>query len=107
MNLRLTPCILILQRISAHLHAKKMPPYTINLDPVVREVPFPVNIGESPGEGIVYLQREESLVTLDIYFLLYKLNCVFVAATNLWHFCIAKKNLCQNEKNCSIYCQRK
>lgn len=35
-----------LQRINAHLHARKTPPYVINLDPAVREVPFPTNIGE-------------------------------------------------------------
>lgn len=32
------------QRINAHLHARKTPPYVINLDPAVREVPFPTNI---------------------------------------------------------------
>ncbi|OWF35492.1 GPN-loop GTPase 1-like [Mizuhopecten yessoensis] len=32
------------QRITAHLHARKRPPYVINLDPAVLEVPFPANI---------------------------------------------------------------
>ncbi|XP_045171831.2 GPN-loop GTPase 1-like [Mercenaria mercenaria] len=32
------------QRIVGHLHANKMPPYVINLDPAVHEVPFPANI---------------------------------------------------------------
>ncbi|XP_030637318.1 GPN-loop GTPase 1 isoform X1 [Chanos chanos] len=32
------------QRLTAHLHAKKSPPYVINLDPAVHEVPFPANI---------------------------------------------------------------
>ncbi|KAI1895853.1 hypothetical protein AGOR_G00111040 [Albula goreensis] len=32
------------QRLTAHLHAKKTPPYVINLDPAVHEVPFPANI---------------------------------------------------------------
>ncbi|CAL1537333.1 unnamed protein product [Lymnaea stagnalis] len=32
------------QRINAHLHAKKLPPYVINLDPAVLEVPYPANI---------------------------------------------------------------
>ncbi|XP_041349740.1 GPN-loop GTPase 1-like [Gigantopelta aegis] len=32
------------QRITAHLHARKLPPYVINLDPAVHEVPFPTNI---------------------------------------------------------------
>ena len=35
-----------LQRITAHLHTHKTPPYVINLDPAVHEVPFPANIGE-------------------------------------------------------------
>lgn len=32
------------QRVVAHLHANKTPPYVINLDPAVHEVPFPANI---------------------------------------------------------------
>ncbi|XP_062501715.1 GPN-loop GTPase 1-like [Corticium candelabrum] len=32
------------QRINAHLHAQKMQPYVINLDPACYEVPFPANI---------------------------------------------------------------
>ncbi|MGH0170329.1 UNVERIFIED_CONTAM: hypothetical protein FKN15_060366 [Acipenser sinensis] len=32
------------QRLTAHLHYKKSPPYVINLDPAVHEVPFPANI---------------------------------------------------------------
>uniref|UniRef100_K1R5L6 GPN-loop GTPase n=1 Tax=Magallana gigas TaxID=29159 RepID=K1R5L6_MAGGI len=32
------------QRITSHLHAKKKPPYVINLDPAVHEVPYPANI---------------------------------------------------------------
>ncbi|GMT00305.1 hypothetical protein PENTCL1PPCAC_22479 [Pristionchus entomophagus] len=32
------------QRLTAHLHAKKTPPYVVNLDPAVRKVPYPVNI---------------------------------------------------------------
>ncbi|BFZ18376.1 hypothetical protein BsWGS_21415 [Bradybaena similaris] len=32
------------QRLTAHLHSKKAPPYVINLDPAVLEVPFPANI---------------------------------------------------------------
>ena len=33
-----------MQRINAHLHAKKDPPYIINLDPAVRTVPFEANV---------------------------------------------------------------
>lgn len=32
------------QRITAHLHARKTPPYVVNLDPAVHEVPYPANI---------------------------------------------------------------
>ena len=35
----------VFQRLNAHLHACKTPPYVVNLDPAVREVPFPTNIG--------------------------------------------------------------
>ncbi|KAL8997806.1 MAG: hypothetical protein Q9188_006235 [Gyalolechia gomerana] len=33
-----------MQRINSHLHTKKSPPYVINLDPAVRNVPFDSNI---------------------------------------------------------------
>jgi GTPase SAR1 family protein len=33
-----------MQRINAHLHAQSSPPYVINLDPAVRNVPFDSNI---------------------------------------------------------------
>ncbi|KZF26400.1 putative GTPase npa3 [Xylona heveae TC161] len=33
-----------MQRINSHLHSKKSPPYVINLDPAVRNVPFDSNI---------------------------------------------------------------
>ncbi|KAM9408113.1 GPN-loop GTPase 1 [Pholidichthys leucotaenia] len=32
------------QRLTAHLHSLRDPPYVINLDPAVHEVPFPTNI---------------------------------------------------------------
>ncbi|XP_077376599.1 GPN-loop GTPase 1 isoform X1 [Festucalex cinctus] len=32
------------QRLTAHLHALQSPPYLINLDPAVHDVPFPANI---------------------------------------------------------------
>ncbi|XP_060789792.1 GPN-loop GTPase 1 [Neoarius graeffei] len=32
------------QRLTAYLHSKKSPPYVINLDPAVHDVPFPANI---------------------------------------------------------------
>ncbi|XP_061482000.1 GPN-loop GTPase 1 isoform X1 [Rhineura floridana] len=34
----------LVQRLSAHLHRKNSPPYVINLDPAVHELPFPANI---------------------------------------------------------------
>ena len=33
-----------MQRINSHLHSKKTPPYVINLDPAVHNVPFDSNI---------------------------------------------------------------
>src|SRR6266536_443971 len=33
-----------MQRINSHLHAQKEPPYVINLDPAVHNVPFDSNI---------------------------------------------------------------
>lgn len=32
------------QRVNSYLHARKTPPYVINLDPAVHEVPYPANI---------------------------------------------------------------
>uniref|UniRef100_A0A914WYQ5 GPN-loop GTPase n=1 Tax=Plectus sambesii TaxID=2011161 RepID=A0A914WYQ5_9BILA len=32
------------QRLTAHLHAKGSPPYVINLDPAVSQVPYPANV---------------------------------------------------------------
>ncbi|NXF65000.1 GPN1 GTPase, partial [Ciccaba nigrolineata] len=32
------------QRLAAHLHGQRCPPYVINLDPAVRGLPFPANI---------------------------------------------------------------
>ncbi|XP_059504784.1 GPN-loop GTPase 1 isoform X1 [Stegostoma tigrinum] len=32
------------QRLTSHLHSKGAPPYLINLDPAVHEIPFPANI---------------------------------------------------------------
>uniref|UniRef100_A0A8C9FV00 GPN-loop GTPase n=1 Tax=Pavo cristatus TaxID=9049 RepID=A0A8C9FV00_PAVCR len=34
------------QCLTAHLHGQRCPPYVINLDPAVHELPFPANIGE-------------------------------------------------------------
>ena len=39
-------CFPLLQRLNSHLHTKKTPPYIINLDPAVIQVPFPANIGK-------------------------------------------------------------
>ena len=36
----------LLQRLTAHLHTRKCPPYVINLDPAVVNVPYPANIGK-------------------------------------------------------------
>lgn len=37
----------LVQRFASYLHTKKQPPYLINLDPAVKEVPYPANIGKS------------------------------------------------------------
>ncbi|ESO97421.1 hypothetical protein LOTGIDRAFT_115165 [Lottia gigantea] len=34
----------LVQRLTAHLHTAKTPPYVINLDPAVYEIPYPANI---------------------------------------------------------------
>ncbi|KAJ7341451.1 hypothetical protein JRQ81_005557 [Phrynocephalus forsythii] len=34
----------LVQRLTAHLHGQRRPPYVVNLDPAVRELPFPANI---------------------------------------------------------------
>ncbi|XP_071598525.1 GPN-loop GTPase 1 isoform X2 [Heliangelus exortis] len=45
------------QRLTAQLHGQHCPPYLINLDPAVRDLPFPANIvsryGLGPNGGIV------------------------------------------------------
>ncbi len=46
-NLTVICYFLFSQRLTAYLHSKKSPPYVINLDPAVHEVPFPANIGMS------------------------------------------------------------
>ncbi|CAO4371668.1 unnamed protein product [Caenorhabditis nigoni] len=54
-NLAQKPSVLVLgmagsgkttfvQRLTAYLHARKTPPYVINLDPAVTKVPYPVNV---------------------------------------------------------------
>ena len=39
-----TVLMLITQRLTAHLHSVKSPPYVINLDPAVHHVPYPANM---------------------------------------------------------------
>lgn len=58
--------ILLYQRLTAYLHSKKTPPYVINLDPAVHEVPFPANIGASlfpcpyyPSKTVLVLVPEQ------------------------------------------------
>lgn len=50
------------QRLTAHLHTVKAPPYVINLDPAVHEVPFPANIGEGPA----YVGRGHNVVNVEV-----------------------------------------
>ncbi|KAK3753596.1 hypothetical protein RRG08_010015 [Elysia crispata] len=49
------------QRLTAHLHAKKTPPYVINLDPAVLEVPFPANIDIRDTVNYKEIMRHYSL----------------------------------------------
>uniref|UniRef100_A0A803XTY8 Uncharacterized protein n=1 Tax=Meleagris gallopavo TaxID=9103 RepID=A0A803XTY8_MELGA len=45
-------CVLVLGMcLAAHLHGQRCPPYVINLDPAVHELPFPANIGERGGSA--------------------------------------------------------
>lgn len=37
----------LVQRFASYLHTVKQPPYLLNLDPAVREVPYPANIGNN------------------------------------------------------------
>lgn len=52
---RLPTCVIVLgmagsgkttwvQRVTAHLHSVKRPPYVVNLDPACSEVPYPANV---------------------------------------------------------------
>ena len=48
------------QRITAHLHALKTPPYVVNLDPAVSAVPYPANIGRYlwiPMEHVPFVSK--------------------------------------------------
>jgi len=36
----------LVTRLTSYLHAKKLPPYVVNLDPACAEVPYPTNIGK-------------------------------------------------------------
>lgn len=36
----------LVQRLANYLYSKKEPPYLVNLDPAVREVSYPANIGK-------------------------------------------------------------
>ena len=47
--------MLITQRLTAHLHSVKSPPYVINLDPAVHHVPYPANIGDQLNTLILLL----------------------------------------------------
>lgn len=59
----------LVQRFASYLFAKKEPPYLVNLDPAVREVPYPANIGMP---NIIY-----STVKFNM-FLLYYIKNLFV-----------------------------
>ncbi len=50
-----------MQRINAHLHSKHEPPYVINLDPAVRNVPFESNIDIRDSLNYKEVMREYNL----------------------------------------------
>lgn len=50
-----------MQRINSHLHAKREPPYLINLDPAVRNVPFDSNIDIRDSLDYKEVMREYNL----------------------------------------------
>ena len=61
----------LLQRLTAHLHACKTPPYVVNLDPAVSDLPYPVNIGELQSRDYKHANLsinnifQDALVSLD------------------------------------------
>ena len=50
-----------MQRINSHLHSKREPPYVINLDPAVRNVPFESNIDIRDSLNYQQVMREYNL----------------------------------------------
>ena len=50
-----------MQRINSHLHSKREPPYVINLDPAVRNVPFESNIDIRDSLNYKEIMREYNL----------------------------------------------
>lgn len=50
-----------MQRINSHLHAKREPPYVLNLDPAVRTVPFDCNIDIRDSLDYKEVMREYNL----------------------------------------------
>lgn len=50
-----------MQRINAHLHGEKEPPYVINLDPAVLNVPFEANIDIRDSVNYKEVQKQYNL----------------------------------------------
>ena len=50
-----------MRRITAHLHARKDPPYVINLDPAVLSVPFGTNIDIRDAVNYEEVMRQYNL----------------------------------------------
>ena len=50
-----------MQRINSHLHSKRQPPYLLNLDPAVRNVPFDCNIDIRDSLDYKEVMREYNL----------------------------------------------
>ncbi|XP_035768642.1 GPN-loop GTPase 1 [Neolamprologus brichardi] len=70
------------QRLTAHLHSLKAPPYVINLDPAVHEVPFPANIvypSIPSGQSAEFLFKSSDSLCFSI---LYKTKLPFIVVMN-------------------------
>ena len=53
-----------MQRLNAHLHAQQKPPYILNLDPAVKNVPFESNIDIRDSVNYKEVMRQYDLSSL-------------------------------------------
>jgi GTPase SAR1 family protein len=85
---KLPVCILVLgmagsgkttfiQRINAYLHSEQTPPYVVNLDPAVHELPYPCNVDIRDTVNYKQVMKQYSLGP----------NCAIVTSLNLFSNC--------------------